>query len=1169
MDEQPLQNILSLSTAGRNRYLLHFNSHHALTQWTAAIRLAMYEHATLQEAYTGALIAGKGKTLNNINVVMERMRVKSEAWVRVRFGAGVPWRRCWCVITPPDEKEYQKLQKEMKKRSPYDRSHVPVLKGNIKFFENKKESAKKKKAKPIATIADAQAAYAIYPQAKALIDASTLLKIEGTITIHSDPPSSTEGFVFIMPEASPAVSGFEMLLRYLFPTWDTFGLYGRPGRLVASTLDARSLMFAMPKGKRYGYMDVTDVAGLIASEGSDSWSEREWRKRMKELTGQRMNEYEESGHSRSGSHRSSSRLSYGNGPNGNAPPKPRIGFANDGAFAPLDTRYAQDQRPLENGGPPPGGHGMPGQAHFSPNPQGAHYYPNGANMPSVTGHVLQGEHMGGAQYRMGGGHETPMMDDRDLAGMRQMQTPEPVSQPPAFNHGDQYDHNGRAYHTAEMRRATVRLSQSTLSHIAKGGGVPVPTDGPPPGAFRGNGPPNGQYSQPVPVVPSTRLVGASANDNGSRKVLNPPGPFPSEHAVPLRSHSPANRSLSRTTRDGPIPGGLSRSSTESRSTTSESRPPRPGQDPLAAPPSPHAGSYSPRAPSGRSVSPSSLSQRSVPRHGPQGRSGLQNEVLPPLDTSPRNPVPGQGPPDQRQDGVSPQTASSVDSFSGHIDRAILDRIRANETDDTSFPDFYRQDSMSSTSSGHYTHTRQYNQHVPSRGRGSRGPSGYRGVEHGAPQPGARGNVYRQGSAKSSHHSLADSTLTPDYASTHKSTDTAASAERPRAGVLRTVGGADSPARSLTSDFSIPDVNFGPTINYSKQPKAKVASPPPMQTSRRSPAIEQGHSRQDSNDTITPRRRSIMWQPAHPVGGASSGSSGGQSVSVEEYVQQRAAAASAPVLSHSRGSSNALGGARSTTPTPSMGHARSPSGNTLGPGRSTTPTPTMARTISDDMLTKRHSRGSSTDLLQRPNSRGANSILDAASSQRASSQLSARELEQVAKMTGSPLISMAGSGPPAQSPGLVGAIQAREKEKLQVKAGYSSQTMQNAISQRERQMHQKQMQQQQAYQHQQQQQAMHHPNMSQGQVRYPPQQQRLWQGQPQGYGYGQMGSGYRQPPMGAGYRPGPTGLGHPAQGQPRSGGVRSPPLRGPAPGVPHGQYRHPQGGQGPMYQGNAF
>ena len=59
-DGKQLDNILSISTAASNKYLFHFNSFNSLTQWTAGIRLAMYEHTTLQEAYTGALIAGKG-----------------------------------------------------------------------------------------------------------------------------------------------------------------------------------------------------------------------------------------------------------------------------------------------------------------------------------------------------------------------------------------------------------------------------------------------------------------------------------------------------------------------------------------------------------------------------------------------------------------------------------------------------------------------------------------------------------------------------------------------------------------------------------------------------------------------------------------------------------------------------------------------------------------------------------------------------------------------------------------------------------------------------------------------------------------------------------------------------------------------------------------------------
>jgi CCR4-NOT transcriptional complex subunit CAF120 len=285
-----LQNVLSISTAANNRYLLHFNSYNSLTQWTAGIRLAMFEHATLQEAYTGSLIAGKGRFLNNIKMIMERSRFTHEDWTRVRFGAGTPWKRCWCVVSPPDEKEYQKSQKSLKK-SAYDRD-VKVPKGDIKFYDTRKVT---KKTKPLATITDAYAAYAIYPQSKPLIDQSTLVKLEGLVTIHTTSETTTEGFVFVMPEVHAAVSGFEMLLRWLFPVYDTFALYGRPSRLIADTLDQRGLMFALPQDRRYGYLDTLDVSNLIHAPGSSAWSERQWRKEMKKMTSERMSTYRENG----------------------------------------------------------------------------------------------------------------------------------------------------------------------------------------------------------------------------------------------------------------------------------------------------------------------------------------------------------------------------------------------------------------------------------------------------------------------------------------------------------------------------------------------------------------------------------------------------------------------------------------------------------------------------------------------------------------------------------------------------------------------------------------------------------------------------------------------------------------------------------------------------------
>jgi CCR4-NOT transcriptional complex subunit CAF120 len=474
-DEQPLQNILSISTAGRNRYLLHFNSHHSLVQWTAGIRLAMYEHSALQEAYTGALIAGKGKLLNNINVIMERARFEIGDWVRVRFGAGVPWRRCWCVITPPDEKEYAKLQKEMKKRSPYDRSQVPVLKGDIKFYDTKLEPKKRKKVQPIATITDAYSAYAIYPQAKSLVDASTLLKIEGQITIHSDPPSASEGFVFIMPETRPAVSGFEMLLRFLFPTWDTFGMYGRPGRLIASVLDSRALMFAMPKSRRYGYLELLDVTGLIVDNGSSTWSEREWRRRLKEATGTRMNAIDDG--TLSGSN-GSARSSYTGGNSNQSLARPKVGFADGEQVLNRTSRsFSLGAGPQRTDSAPPDAR----RDNFKPAMSGLSHSRNSSD-PSVgigaPAQPPQQSFMQRQQQQMTPQRPVRPMDNDSLAPpsasdlhARNLNTPEPVSRPPAFNHSPEARPTSKVYHSPELRRANSRLSVGTLAQLAGAGGL--------------------------------------------------------------------------------------------------------------------------------------------------------------------------------------------------------------------------------------------------------------------------------------------------------------------------------------------------------------------------------------------------------------------------------------------------------------------------------------------------------------------------------------------------------------------------------------------------------------------------------------------------------------------------------------------------------------------------
>lgn len=1036
----------------------------------------MFEYSSLQEAYTGALIAGKGKTLPNIGVIMERTRVPVELWVRVRFGAGMPWKRCWCVISPPDEKEYMKLQKEMKKKSPYDRSHAPLLKGNIKFYDQKKEGKKGKKMLPIATITDSYSAYALYPQAKSLIDTSTLIKIEGDITIHADPPSSTEGFVFIMPEVAPALSGFGMMLKYLFPTWDTYGLYGRPGKLVASVLDARSLMFAMPKSKRYGYLEILDVSSLILTEGSSSWSEQEWRKKLKELTGSRMNAVDESGSSTPPSRRDSrsKRLSFGAATPGAA--KGRVGFADEPPATRTSRSFSLNSRPPPKDESPSGQH-VPSPL-AGPRSRHSRNASDPALPPQPPPHQdnvyarspLSGRGPNPAQNFVNDLASTPERTSsdseptpiREIGALRlNMGTPEPVSRPPDFSHAPGQKPTNRPYHTPELRRATSRLSSTTLAQLAKAGGVPVGDDvylddvandeespGPPPQQRDPRGTP------PVLVHANAKNDGMSANARPREALADnqfprSPGlPPPQYNLANQRSRSPMNQNMAPPPSGprGPSPGPQRTGTPDMRKPNS--RPTTPGNHPPPGRGGPPPGGFPPRMhpsnmpPPGRGQHPYNMPPgRGNPNYppnmyrgppngpprgplpGPPGRGGPggpgprspppNRGPLPPLNTSPpinRKPLPKRGDSLQNrqvQNGGIPDTPSTSNgSFTAaSIDSNVLDQIRPQGSSGNSSP--------------------------------------HSGVR--------RQNTFQ--SQTSSRYDDSASTDSPDYASSRPSTETASSVERPRAGVLRTVGNDDASQHSAAS-FDLPSVDFGPTMNYANMPRSKTPTandmaPPPrsfspaprsqspaaMPGARRSPGpgFDMGHNRQESEETV---RRSMIWHPASPP--ANMG--GGSVISPEQFVQQRAAAAATPLYAHQR----------------------QPSSNSLSRYGAGTPTPPLNRPISGDYIGTAHSRSSSQDLLQqRPGSRGAGELLQRPGSRGAGavlggqggmdSHLSAREQEHVARVTGSPLINMAGNkNLPSIGGGLVGAIDAREREKEQMKQGWSSQAAQHAINQRQQQ-----------------------------------------------------------------------------------------------------------------------
>lgn len=444
-----------------------------MVQWTAAIRLCMFEHTSLYEAYTGSLIAGKGKHLNGIQTILAPTRYKYEDWARVRFGAGTPWRRCWFVINPPDDKEMQKAKKALRK-SAYDRLSVPVT-GNIEFYETKKT----KKVKPIATLTHVYSAYAIYPQTKALMDHSSLVKLEGRVTMNSQP--ATEGYVFVMPELHAAVSGVEMMMRFLFPTFDTFNLYGRPTRLVADTNHIKSIMFAFPRERRYGYLDVLDIVNLLQIPGSQDWSEAEWRKQLKEATMNRMS----TGRSRTNSvnsarprYRSSASIRNGEVPNDSyrrpyAPfmGKPEFNRSTEAVIreapqndpAVYHARGMSDVTDMQNGSRP---RQIP-QADSSPNLSARDLASRDRTQNAVAPIAERSSSESEPHPLQTGAYGQPLPPRTP---------PSPVASPPAFSHGPRAVPTNRPEADSEQRLAHNRMSHATLSQmsaVGKTGGSAV------------------------------------------------------------------------------------------------------------------------------------------------------------------------------------------------------------------------------------------------------------------------------------------------------------------------------------------------------------------------------------------------------------------------------------------------------------------------------------------------------------------------------------------------------------------------------------------------------------------------------------------------------------------------------------------------------------------------
>lgn len=264
-----LNNVIIASTTLKNRFILQYSSSEQFYRWRSAFRLAEFEYRALQEAYTAALLSARGALLSDIRVILTETKFDREDWVSVRFGAGMPWKRCFCVIK----------QSKKKKRKKRDGIFGDGTLGEVMFFETEKHS---KKALPIATIKEADSIYAVYPRNYMVIDHSTMVKLDGQI-VFDRKEGPRQCSIFMMPEQHSAVPGYDTMIRFIIPLLDSFRLYGRPKRLNADKTDPDSLLFALPVLPNVHYLEVQDLMQLCSSSTSLTWTLPQWDEAVKRI----------------------------------------------------------------------------------------------------------------------------------------------------------------------------------------------------------------------------------------------------------------------------------------------------------------------------------------------------------------------------------------------------------------------------------------------------------------------------------------------------------------------------------------------------------------------------------------------------------------------------------------------------------------------------------------------------------------------------------------------------------------------------------------------------------------------------------------------------------------------------------------------------------------------
>ncbi|OAV87829.1 hypothetical protein PTTG_07151 [Puccinia triticina 1-1 BBBD Race 1] len=281
----PSPHLFFLNNAGRNKFGFACSDPHSLLAWVCAIRLSCWERSRLFEIYTGTLLGLR--FFNQLD--SPPPNEKTEGYLTIRFPKDTEWTRVWAVLVRDKSllsgvspQNYHKENKWNRRGSLFNLAglvnktqHSPSSSGTLVDAEATCAEPglifypKKGAKKHVGMLTQISFAAAVYPESRALVESSTMFKLEGRFegiaASHDGRPSESqpasadqEGFILATPDEGTECD----MLGWLLGVMSAFRLYGKPAKFNYDPTDPNSFYFAYPLGpeRERLFLDCQTVA---------------------------------------------------------------------------------------------------------------------------------------------------------------------------------------------------------------------------------------------------------------------------------------------------------------------------------------------------------------------------------------------------------------------------------------------------------------------------------------------------------------------------------------------------------------------------------------------------------------------------------------------------------------------------------------------------------------------------------------------------------------------------------------------------------------------------------------------------------------------------------------------------------------------------------------------